>query len=306
MPINRADSKASKASKASTASKASSNSKASKHSVLSSKSNLRHFSVDTLRGMQQPTISRKIFRLIKSEKYAIRAAKLAGRERAAIAQQLTEWGEDTDDHAVSQVSDKVAVLLLEIANQEEGYADQLEEYRSLLKQIRNMENSVVPVREKHAKLNDEFEKLKLKEPNSPRGPQLQNELTRSEAGYLVTEAQLNNVTRQTFKRAIDLHIRAVFERAEKQAILARHAHEMLGLLDDSTLLPNETRPVFTDFVAARGVLNSAEGELATWTNSLPEFPTPTRRAAGAAGTEETGAGEAGRGEEDEETERAAV
>ena len=149
----------------------------------------------TLRGYQQPELSKKLFKLIKSENHAIGAHETAGRERIAIASQLSDWGEATGDEAVSDVSDKLGVLLSELGEQEDGYAQNLEDYRAVLKQIRNTEGSVQPSREAKAKIADEIQKLKLKEPESTRIVQLEQELVRAEAQNLVAEAQLTNVVR---------------------------------------------------------------------------------------------------------------
>lgn len=110
------------------------------------------FTMASLRGMQQPDLSKKLYKLIKTENHAIGAYESAGRERVAIAQQLSEWGEATNDDSISEVSDKLGVLMAEIAEQEDGYAQSLEEYRGVLKQIRNTESSVQPSRDHKAKV----------------------------------------------------------------------------------------------------------------------------------------------------------
>lgn len=119
----------------------------------SEKSTPKHrFTMASLRGMQQPDLSKKLYKLIKSENHAIGAYESAGRERLAIAQQLSEWGEATGDDAMSEISDKLGVLMAEMAEQEDAYAGNLEEYRGVLKQIRNTESSVQPSRDHKAKV----------------------------------------------------------------------------------------------------------------------------------------------------------
>jgi hypothetical protein len=112
------------------------------------------FTMATLRGLQQPDLSKKLYKLIKSENHAIGAIETAGRERVAIAAQLSDWGEATNDDAISDISDKLGVLMAEIAEQEDWYAQQLEDYRRVLKQIRNTESSVQPSRDQKAKVGD--------------------------------------------------------------------------------------------------------------------------------------------------------
>ncbi|KAH7064709.1 Eisosome component PIL1-domain-containing protein [Macrophomina phaseolina] len=222
------------------------------------------FTMASLRGMQQPELSKRLYKLIKSENHAIGAHESAGRERASIAAQLSEWGEATGDEAVSDVSDKLGVLMAEMAEQEDQFAQGLEDYRGVLKQIRNTESSVQPSRDHKAKVADEIAKLKYKEPSSTKIVQLEQELVRAEAQSLVAEAQLTNITRQKFKEAYDVHLAAVIERAEKQALLAKHARRVLNLLDDSPIVPGEAHPPYPHEAAGRDILNDAEDELRAW------------------------------------------
>jgi hypothetical protein len=153
------------------------------------------FSFSSLRGTVQPELSRKLFRLIKSENNLINAHETAGRERISIATQLSEWGENTNDEAVSDISDKVGVILSEMGELEENYSHHLDDSRGRLKAIRNTEKSVQPSRDNKAKIADEIQKLKMKEPESAKLVVLEQELVRSEAENLVAEAQLSNVVR---------------------------------------------------------------------------------------------------------------
>ncbi|KAF2012138.1 hypothetical protein BU24DRAFT_425975 [Aaosphaeria arxii CBS 175.79] len=236
---------------------------------LSDKSTPKHrFTMASLRGIQQPDLSKKLFKLIKSENHAIGAYETAGRERISIAQQLSEWGEATGDDAISEISDKLGVLMAEIAEQEDVYAQSLEDYRGVLKQIRNTESSVQPSRDHKSKVSDEIAKLKYKEPQSTKIVQLEQELVRAEAQSLVAEAQLTNITRQKVKEAYDIHFAATIERAEKQIILAKQARRLLNLLDDTPIVPGDEHPAFEGAEAARQVLNEAEAELRSWQPQL--------------------------------------
>jgi hypothetical protein len=147
----------------------------------------------TLRGLQQPELSKKLFKIIKNENHIIGAYESAGRERVSVASQISDWGEATGDDAVSDISDKLGVLLSEIGEQEDLYAQNLEEYRGVLKQIRNTEGSVQPSRDHRTKIADEIQRLKYKDPSSTKIVTLEQELVRAEAQNLVAEAQLTNV-----------------------------------------------------------------------------------------------------------------
>lgn len=151
------------------------------------------FSFSSLRGSIQPELSRKLYKLIKTTNNLITAHETAGRERAGIASQLSEWGEQTEDEAISDVSDKVGVIMSEMGEQEDLYAHAVDDSRGILKQIRDTEKSVQPSRDGKRKIADEIAKLKSKEPESTRLVTLEQELVRAEAENLVAEAQLTNI-----------------------------------------------------------------------------------------------------------------
>ncbi|KAL2127346.1 hypothetical protein VTI74DRAFT_10884 [Chaetomium olivicolor] len=222
------------------------------------------FSLTSLRTSAQPELSKRLYRLIKSCNLLIHAHSSAARERVSIAVQLSEWGEQTGDAAVSDVSDKVGVLLSELGEQEEAYAQRLDEGRALLKTVRNTERSVQPSREGKNKIAEEIARVKGKDPASTRLVTLEQELVRAEAECLVAEAQLGNVTRQKLKEAYTAEFLATIERAEKQAILARHGLRLLQLLDDTPVVPGDVRPPYSHASQARQILNDAEDDLREW------------------------------------------
>lgn len=186
----------------------------------------------------------------------------------SIATQLSEWGEQTHDDAVSDISDKVGVVLSEIGEQEDQYAHALDDSRAVLKAVRNTEKSVQPSRDNKAKISDQIALLKTKEPDSPRLVILEQELVRAEAENLVAEAQLTNITRQKLKESFEAEFAATIERAEKQIILARHGQRLLKLLDDSPVVPGDTRAAYQYSGQARQILNDAEDDLREWQPEL--------------------------------------
>lgn len=62
-------------------------------------------------------------------------------------QQLSIWGEAGDED-VSDVTDKLGVLLYEIGELEDQYVDRYDQYRVTVKSIRNIEASVQPSRDR--------------------------------------------------------------------------------------------------------------------------------------------------------------
>ncbi|KAH8705550.1 Eisosome component PIL1-domain-containing protein [Talaromyces proteolyticus] len=222
----------------------------------------------TLRGLQQPELSKKLYKIIKAENNVIGAYESAGRERISVASQLSDWGEATGDENLSDVSDKLGVLLSEIGEQEDIFAQNLEDYRGVLKQIRNTESAVQPVRDQRTKIADEIQKLKYKDPTNTKIVTLEQELVRAEAQSLVADAQLSNVTRQKMKEAFDLNLAATIERAEKQIILAQHARRLLNLIDDTPMVPGDTRKAYEHSTTSREILNEAESDLRAWEPSV--------------------------------------
>ncbi|KFY87090.1 hypothetical protein V498_07297 [Pseudogymnoascus sp. VKM F-4517 (FW-2822)] len=232
----------------------------------------RGFSFSSLRGAGQPELSKKLFLLIKTQNNLIGAYEAAGKERLSVGTQLSDWGEQTGDDAISELSDKIGVLLSELGEQEDVYAHNLDDARSVLKTIRNTEKSVQPSRDNRQKIQDEIHKLKMKEPENTRLVVLEQELVRAEAENLVAEAQLTNITRQKLKEAYAAEFASTIERAEKQIILARHGRRMLNLLDDTPVIPGDTRPQFEHGDQARQILNDAEEDLRDWRLEADDVP----------------------------------
>lgn len=241
----------------------------------------RKFGFSSMRASTQPELSKKLYRLIKSENHVISNYTNAGREQISIASQLSDWGLSTNDDAISDISDKIGVMLSELGELEIAYSHNLEDFRSVLKSIRNVEASVQPSRDKRTKITDEIQRLKYKEPQSPKLVLLEQELVRAEAENLVAEAQLSNVTRQKLKEAYAAHFAAVVERSQKQEILAKHSRRLLALLDDTPVVPGDTRPAYDLDRDARQILADAEEDLRSWTLELEEVPTNAQLDAGA-------------------------
>jgi hypothetical protein len=74
------------------------------------------------------------------------------------------------------------------------------------------------------------------------------------------------------KEAYATEFAATIERAEKQIILARHGRRLLTLLDDTPVVPGNTRPAYEYPEQARQVLNDAEDDLREWEPELQDVP----------------------------------
>jgi hypothetical protein len=222
-------------------------------------------------------LAKKLAQLVKMEKNVMRSYELVGRERKEVAKQLSIWGEDCDDD-VSDVTDKLGVLIYEIGELEDGFIDHYDQYRLTLKSIRNIEASVQPSRDRKQKITDQISHLKHKEPNSPKIVVLEQELVRAEAESLVAEAQLSNITREKLKAAFNYQFDAMREHSEKLALIAGYGKHLLDLIDDNPVTPGETRETYDGFEDSKQIILDCEAALTNWTlNDAAVQPTLSTR-----------------------------
>ncbi|EEB07610.1 protein kinase inhibitor [Schizosaccharomyces japonicus yFS275] len=196
--------------------------------------------------MFTPEMAKRLAALVKMEKGLLRSQEVVALERKDCARQLSYWGEDCDDD-ISDVSDKLGVLLYEIGELEETLIDRYDQYRLSLKNIRDIEAS-------------------HREPDSPKLITLEQELVREEAACLVAEAQLTNITRENFKFAFNLQFDALREHAEKVAMITGYAKNLLDLIDDDPITPGEMRPAYDGYATSKQIILDAEKALASWTS----------------------------------------
>ncbi|EAQ92802.1 hypothetical protein CHGG_01037 [Chaetomium globosum CBS 148.51] len=197
------------------------------------------------------------------EKNVMRSLELVAKERMEVAHQLSIWGESGDED-VSDITDKLGVLLYEIGELEDQYVDRYDQYRVTMKSIRNIEASVQPSRDRKQKITDQIAQLKYKEPNSPKIVVLEQELVRAEAESLVAEAQLSNITREKVKAAYAYQFDALREHSEKVAIIAGYGKHLLELIDDTPVTPGETRPAYDGYEASKAIIQDCEDSLTNW------------------------------------------
>ncbi|KAK4128880.1 hypothetical protein N657DRAFT_586323 [Parathielavia appendiculata] len=224
---------------------------------------LRHALRRNAAGAFGPDLAKKLSQLVKMEKNVMRSLELVAKERMEVAQQLSLWGEACDED-VSDVTDKLGVLLYEIGELEDQYVDRYDQYRITMKSIRNIEASVQPSRDRKQKITDQIAQLKYKEPNSPKIVVLEQELVRAEAESLVAEAQLSNITREKIKAAYSYQFDALREHCEKVAIIAGYGKHLLELIDDTPVTPGETRPAYDGYEASKAIIQDCEDALTNW------------------------------------------
>merc|ERR1712098_957168 len=214
-------------------------------------------------GQFGPDLAKKLSQLVKMEKNVMRSMEMVAKERMEVASQLSVWGEACDDD-VSDVTDKLGVLIYEIGELEDQYIDRYDQYRVTIKSIRNIEASVQPSRDRKQKITDQIAQLKYKEPNSPKIVVLEQELVRAEAESLVAEAQLSNITREKLKSAFTYQFDALREHCEKLAIIAGYGKHLLELVDDTPVTPGETRNAYDGYEASKAIIQDCEDALTNW------------------------------------------
>lgn len=211
-----------------------------------------------------PELSRKLSQLVKIEKNLLRGLEAVANERREVAKQLSLWGEDNDDD-VSDITDKLGVLIYEIGELEDQFIDRYDQYRLTIKSIRDIEGSVQPSRDRKQAITDKIAYLKYKDPQSPKITILEQELVRAEAESLVAEAQLSNITREKLKAAFNYQFDSLREHSEKLALIAGYGKALLELLDDAPVTPGETRLAYDGYEASKQIIIDAENALASWT-----------------------------------------
>jgi len=211
-----------------------------------------------------PDLAKKLAQLVKMEKNVMRSMELVGRERREVARQLSIWGEEGEED-VSDITDKLGVLIYEIGELEDQFVDRYDQYRVTMKSIRNIESSVQPSRDRNQKLTDQIAQLKYKDPTSPKLPILEQELVRSEAESLVAEAQLSNISREKLKSAFTFQFDALREHSEKLAIIANYGKHLLELIDDSPVTPGEVRREYNGYDDSKSIIQDCEDALTNWT-----------------------------------------
>lgn len=211
-----------------------------------------------------PELARKLSQLVKIEKNVLRSMEISANERREAAKQLSIWGLENDDD-VSDITDKLGVLIYEISELDDQFIDRYDQYRLTLKSIRDIEGSVQPSRDRKDKITDKIAYLKYKDPTSPKIEILEQELVRAEAESLVAEAQLSNITRSKLRAAFNYQFDSIIEHSEKIALIAGYGKALLELLDDSPVTPGETRPAYDGYEASKQIIIDCESALNEWT-----------------------------------------
>ncbi|CAI8493050.1 unnamed protein product [Hanseniaspora opuntiae] len=67
------------------------------------------------------------------------------------------------------------------------------------------------------------------------------------------------------RAAFNYQFDSIIEHSEKLALIAGYGKAMLELLDDSPVVPGETRPAYDGYEASKQIIVDAEQALSNWT-----------------------------------------
>ncbi|KAK4494816.1 hypothetical protein PRZ48_014172 [Zasmidium cellare] len=229
--------------------------------------NIGHAIRKSTGGTFDPALAKKLAKLIAMEKNTLRSRETASKERIDGAQALSAWAEEQDED-ISDVIDKVAVLISEAGDLEDQYVDRYDVYRGALKDIRNIEKIIQPIRDKKQKLIERIATLRAEEaPDASELDSLEQELVRAEAESLVAEKQLSTITHEKIKYGMEYQFEAMQELGEKLAIIAGYGKHLLGLLHEVPAMPEEDLPPYTSHEASAAIVGECDRALTTWVGS---------------------------------------
>ena len=100
---------------------------------------------------------------------------------------------------------------------------------------------MVGPKDKKRRLTDELARLRKHQPQSPKIRDTELELKRATEDYEATKTDVGNVKRQRLREALTLLTDAMFETAEKVAIIAGFSWYLVDLIDKDILNFGERR-----------------------------------------------------------------
>ncbi|BGP41147.1 lipid-binding protein [Rhodotorula kratochvilovae] len=157
------------------------------------------------------------------------------REEQVFAKQLWQWSKDDEGADVVDMCDRLAWLAFKSSELEQDAARKVEESRAVLKDIRNMENDLVPRRRNEKQLAARIATLekeaaaskKADNKHSEQLAKLRAEHAQLEAENATFEASFAVLKRQKLHEAFALQFAAQKELGEKLALVAGYGELLL-------------------------------------------------------------------------------
>ncbi|ODV91563.1 hypothetical protein CANCADRAFT_72609 [Tortispora caseinolytica NRRL Y-17796] len=193
--------------------------------------------IDPIRRSALPTMSHRLFNIIKQEKYYQDDIRNAAAARREISRAFAEWGSRCVDNSVVAVTEGMRILFAQLSNADAIFAKDLDRYRAELKLIRDTESSISPIQKSSnasmqdiakAKANPHFSAQKLRI--------LEQEYERLQIQESMAWNQLFIVTHNGLRHALQLYFKSMADKAKRDSIIAEHGMRLadaLTLIEDS-------------------------------------------------------------------------
>ncbi|CAG8599595.1 9384_t:CDS:2 [Ambispora leptoticha] len=202
--------------------------------------------------------------LLKEEKNILSSLQNVAHERREVSKHIFVWGKEDNSEDIADITEKLANLLEKIADAETVLCEKYDHYRNLLKEIREADQRLHTPKERRRKVNEEISRLMKSHPGSPRIQELQNDLQRINTVSTVDELEVGNIKRQKLKEALMIQMNAIFETAEKIAIITGFGLYLLEYINTTPAKVGEPRPKYDSFNATQEVVKECQIALHRW------------------------------------------
>ncbi|GAA6036778.1 hypothetical protein JCM8097_003475 [Rhodosporidiobolus ruineniae] len=166
---------------------------------------------------------------IKAGGSVVQDYQALAREHQLFAKTLYEWSKDDEGADVVDIADRLAFLQFKQSELELDAAAKLEQSRSLIKDIRNFENDLVPRRRNATAISTKIATLRKenKKNSEEQINKLSTELSQLEQENSTFESSFRTLKRTKLHEAFSLQFAAQQELGEKSALVARYGQLLL-------------------------------------------------------------------------------
>jgi len=196
--------------------------------------NLRQFQA-TYDPRQAPE-TLKLQLLIKAHKSLVLDSETLARDSHLVSKQLYLWACDEPDQALKDVGDRLAYMNYQVGDLQQQYSKTLEKSRTDLKEIRNLENELIKLRDREKSLQAQLNKL-LQDPRPK--PDTSEKISSTTAEHAVvvqkiqdTEALIPAHKRRLIKNSYRTQFQALREMGDKLMIISQFGDLLLDELQD--------------------------------------------------------------------------
>ncbi|PLW06431.1 hypothetical protein PCANC_23545 [Puccinia coronata f. sp. avenae] len=177
----------------------------------------------------------KLQLLIKAQKSLVIDSEGLARDSHMLSKQLYLWACDEPDHALKDVGDRLAYMNYQLGDLQQQYAQKMETSRSDLKEIRNLENELLKLRDREKSLQNQLNKLLQDGRAKAETSEKISSLTAERAGVIQkvqeTEAMIPDHKRRLIQSSYRTQFQALREMGDKLMIISQFGDLLLDQLD---------------------------------------------------------------------------